>query len=240
MSGIVEQIIRDDPRFHSGGVNCWSALPDILNVLSRHATSSTTSVETGCGASTVVFAAAGGQHTAISPDPREHQLVREYCERTGIDHSNVTFIAKSSDEVLPGMFEGRVLDFAFIDGAHSFPYAIIDWHYITEALKVGGKVLVDDVAIHAITPLFHFMKAEDWWRLESIPDDRAALFVLDELPPEEGYTSQHFNRRMDYSFAPATMRTRLVASSVALRARREAARRLPWARDMWHARQGRR
>jgi hypothetical protein len=238
MSHVVQQIIRDDPRFHSGGVNCWSALPGILGVLSAHATSDTHSVETGCGASTVVFAAAGGRHTAISPDPREHQLVREYCEKIGVDHSGVTFIAESSDEVLPGMYDGRVLDFAFIDGAHSFPYAIIDWHYITSALKLHGKVLVDDIAIHAITPLYHFMDAEDWWRLESIPDDRAALFALDQLPPEEGYTTQRFNRHMDYSFAPPAMRARLVASDAGTRARREAGRRLPWAREMWQKRKG--
>jgi hypothetical protein len=136
------------------------------------------------------------------------------------------------------MYDGRVLDFAFIDGAHSFPYAIIDWHYITSALKLHGKVLVDDIAIHAITPLYHFMDAEDWWRLESIPDDRAALFALDQLPPEEGYTTQRFNRHMDYSFAPPAMRARLVASDAGTRARREAGRRLPWAREMWQKRKG--
>lgn len=238
-SNVLSRVIRDDPRFHSGGVNCWSALPGILSTISAYTSPHTVSVETGCGASTVLFASAGGQHTAISPDPREHQLVREYCERIGVDHSNVIFIAESSDEVLPGLFDGRVLDLAFIDGAHSFPYAIVDWHYITSSLKVGGRVLVDDVGIHAITPVFHFMKAEDWWTLESIPDDRAALFRLNSMPPEEGYTSQAFNRRMDYSFAPAGVRARLMAGEAATRARREAGRRLPWARDLWRARSGR-
>ena len=103
MISVVERLVRERPRVHSGGASIWNALPEILTVLASSLDSSTRSIETGCGASTVIFAAAGGEHTTISPDARGHTLVKEYCERSGIDHSNVTFHAASSDVVLPGI-----------------------------------------------------------------------------------------------------------------------------------------
>ena len=238
MRELVEKLIRDDPKFHSGGVSNWNALGEILLALDSLADAATHSVETGCGASTVVFAAAGGQHTTISPDEREHQLVKKYCDDNGIAHSQVTFLASSSTEVLPTLYDGRVLDLAFIDGAHGFPYAIVDWHYISQSLKVGGRVLVDDIAIPAIAPLFKFMNTEESWRLVSLPDDRAALFQLDAEPPPEDYTTQVFNRHMDYSFASPATRARFTANATLSRIRQQAARRMPWLRDAFHRAKG--
>ena len=234
MGAVVDRLIRDEPRFHSGGDTNWNALPEILLTLEGLVGPDQVSVETGCGASTVVFASGGGRHTTISPDPREHDLVKDYCERSGIDHSNITFVASSSDQVLPMMAAGRSLDLVFIDGAHGFPFAILDWHFLNDRLRVGGHMLVDDVAIPAIGPVFKFMRSEDWWSLESLPDQRAALFRLAVEPPPEDYTLQRFNDHFDYSFAPPMARLRLTAGSYAGKARRTAAARLPWLRDAYH------
>lgn len=233
MPTVIDQIAIDKPAFHEGGTSRWSALPEILSTLERVAGPSTRSVETGCGASTVVFAATGGQHTVISPDSREHYLVKRYCDQIGVDYSNVTFIAKSSDNVLPQLVSGRSLDLVFIDGAHSFPYAIVDWHYLSLGLKLGGHMLVDDVAIPAVAPVFHFMKSDPGWQLESLPDDRAALFSLLREPLEDNYTLQPFNRRNDYSFAPLATRAKLVSASLARSSRRSVGRRFPALREAY-------
>jgi len=231
---VTQQLAADLPSFHQGGATRWSALPGILATLEQSVGPDVRSIETGCGASTVVFAAGGGRHTVISPDPREHDLVRAYCEEQGIDCSNVTFVADSSDRVLPELAVPGSLDVAFIDGAHSFPYAIVDWHYLSLALEVGGRMLVDDVAIPAITPLFHFMKSDAAWRYEELPDNRAALFVkLAEPAAVEDYTRQPYNRHSDFSFAPPLTRARLVGGSIATRSRRSVGRRFPALRTVY-------
>ena len=69
------------------------------------------------------------------------------------------------------------------------------------------------MAIPAIAPLYSFMNTEDWWHLDALPDQRAALFTLVEEPPPEDYTLQRFNRRMDYSFAPPLIRARLTGQA---------------------------
>lgn len=231
---VVAALLRDAPSFHVGGTLCWSALPQSLRALQAFVTEGARTIETGCGASTVVFAAQGAYHTTISPDAEEHQRVREYCHTIGIDDSRVTFVAASSDDVLPNLFSGRDLDFAFIDGAHSFPYPIIDWHYISRGLKVSGGILVDDIQIPAVAPVFRFMHEEPQWRLERIFDDRAALFWLVEAPPEEDdYVQQAFNRRLDYSFAPLHARIRILATNRIHALRVNASTRYPRLHRSW-------
>ena len=72
-------------------------------------------LETGCGASTVVFAAQGAHHTAISVDAGEHQRVRAYLREIGLDDRRLTTIVGWSDAVLPTLCAGeRTLDAALI------------------------------------------------------------------------------------------------------------------------------
>jgi hypothetical protein len=236
MSDLVDKLIKEDPMFHVGGASRWNALPEILTTLAARVARGNRTVETGCGASTVIFANAGSDHTTISPDAREHELVRQYCERNGIDHTGVTFIDSSSDEVLPTLLESRVLDLAFIDGAHAFPFAILDWHYLSAHLKVGGTMVVDDIAIPAIAPLYRFMQAESWWRLDSRPDERAAMFTLVADPPPEDYTQQRFNDRFDYSFASPMTRLKLRGEATVRLARRTVGNRFPKLREVYRSR----
>src|SRR5512132_497690 len=58
-------------------------------------------LETGAGASTLVFAAAGALHEAVTPDPAEETGVRAHCAERGIDSSAVSFLLGPSHEVLP-------------------------------------------------------------------------------------------------------------------------------------------
>src|ERR1700753_1544519 len=120
---IIARMLSDQTSFHLGGQARWDALPGSLQAIRGSVKPGDSTIETGVGASTVVFAACGGRHTAISPDAAEHELVRAYCRKIGGDDSGVTFVAGLSDDVLPAMLGSeRTLDMAFIDGAHSFPF----------------------------------------------------------------------------------------------------------------------
>lgn len=230
---VVARLQQDRPMFHVGGTRIWNAMPESLRVIADLVRGGDTTVETGCGASTVVFASRGSTHTVISPDAREHQLVHEYCVSIGVDDSAVNYVASSSDVVLPTLFHGREVDLAFIDGAHSFPYPVIDWHYISEALKVGGRILVDDVSIPAVAPVYRFMAAEDHWSFQRLVDDRAALFVLDALPPSENYHAQNFNLRADYSFTTLPGRARIQGAAMINSARAVMSERYPRLHQAW-------
>jgi hypothetical protein len=237
---IAGMLMREHPSFHVGGTRAWNALPGSLRSIERLVSASDRTVETGCGASTVVFAARESTHTVVSPDVREHSLVHAYCVGKGIDDSNVTYVAASSDRVLPTLCTGRELDFAFVDGAHSFPYPVVDFHFVARHLKVGGRLLLDDIPIPAVAPAYRFLKLEAHWRVEEILDDRAALCQLLSEPPPEDYNAQRFNRHPDYSFASPPHRIRIRVINASRDARTRAARRFPALRDAWKSVQGRR
>jgi hypothetical protein len=231
---IVDRLSRDRPRFHVKGTTRWDSLPGTLRAIQRSVRDGNRTLETGCGASTVIFAAQGAHHTVLSPDAVEHERVRHYLKQIGLDDSRLVSIVGQSDLALPDLCRERVLDVAYIDGAHSFPYPAIDWHYMTRALKVGGKLIMDDIPIPATACVYRFMLSDPGWRLDAILDERAAAFTLIHEPPaEENYTLQPFNRSLDYGFASLPARARLRITSEMTRIRPKIASRYPGLRRAW-------
>ena len=232
---IVQRLLTDKPSFHLDGEARWDALPGALEALRGSTKLGDLTIETGVGASTVVFAACGANHTAISPAPAEHQRVRDYCQQIGIDDSRTNFVVGLSDDLLPSLLgRDRTLDVAFIDGAHSFPFPEVDWYYITRSLKIGGKLLMDDIPIPAVTQVFRHMMLEPNWRLDGIFDDRTAAFTLLAPPAPEEWSQQPFNRGYpDFSFASLPKRLRLDASYRVRQMRRGMAERYPILRRIY-------
>jgi hypothetical protein len=227
---IVERLLTDRPSFHMGGSARWASLPETLEAIRDGVQPGHVTLETGVGASSVVFAAGGARHTAISPDGSEHGLVRRYCREIGVDDGRLTFIAECSEDVLPTLLSRkRTLDVAFIDGAHSFPFAEVDWCYITRALKTGGKLILDDINIPSVEPVFRHMSLEPNWRLDGVLDNRGAAFTLLAPPrPDDFWPAQRMNSSYpDFSFAPAHRRLQLVASHRASEFRGAVSRRNP-------------
>jgi precorrin-6B methylase 2 len=212
---VVRKLLTERPLFHLNGAARWDALPQTLEHLRRSVRPGDVTLEVGAGASTVVFAAAGAQHTVITPDPAERRLILDYCERSGTGCDNLRFKVGCSEDVLPTLLGGeRFLDVAFIDGSHNFPLPVIDWFYVSRSLKPGGKLIVDDIAIPAAGQIYRHMQLEPEWRLDKVLDDRAAAFTL--LAAAEGYddwVDQPFNRGYpDFSFVALPRRLRVRAA----------------------------
>jgi hypothetical protein len=205
---ILDRLLLDRPTFHEGGKTRWDALPGTLTGLRRLVAPGMTTIETGSGASTVIFAANGASHTAISPNALEHQAVQNYCRSISVDCNEVRFIDGFSERVLPTLLgDGRTLDVVFIDGAHSYPYPAIDWYYLSRSLKIGGSLLLDDIPIPSVAQVFRHMIVEPNWRLADIFDDRAALFTLIDEPTPEDWKLQLSNHGYpDLSFLPVHRR----------------------------------
>jgi hypothetical protein len=233
---IVQRLLADRPSFHLSGEARWDALPSTLKAIRGCVRSGDTTFEIGVGVSTVVFAASGAIHTAVSPDPAEHERVRSYCRENGIDDSRLTFVTGLSDDVLPSLLSrDRTLDVALVDGAHSFPIPIIDWYYVARSLRVGGKLFLDDIPIPAVAQVLRHMRLEPNWRLDGIFDDRAATFTLLAQPdPRDDWLGQPFNAGYpDFSFARVHRRLSLVAAYRFTQLRREVGQRYPGLRRVY-------
>jgi len=68
------------------------------------------------------------------------------------------FHEKTSQQVLPALAtEGQRVQFAFIDGWHTFDHTLIDFFFIDQMLQPGGIVVLDDVAYPAIRRVCDFI-----------------------------------------------------------------------------------
>lgn len=119
-----------------------------------------TTIETGGGWSTCVFSACGGKHICVNPDITANRLIREFLDSNGVQHGTLEFMDDVSDHALPLLGKDIGIDVALIDGNHSFPIPVVDWHYIDPALKKGGMLLVDDTNVKSVSILCDYLSLE--------------------------------------------------------------------------------
>jgi predicted O-methyltransferase YrrM len=69
-------------------------------------------------------------------------------KRAGLDRI-VDFHAELSFRCLPRLLEqGVMVDFAFVDGMHTFDYAFVDFFFLDKMLRPGGVIIFDDYSIY--------------------------------------------------------------------------------------------
>jgi hypothetical protein len=165
-------------------------------------------LETGSGASTLVFAAGGADHEAVTPAAEEEERFRAQATARGIDASRVQFHIGLSHDVLPELGERR-LDVVLIDGAHGFPYPTLDWWHVAPRVKVGGRVLLDDAYMPPVRAIVDALSADPSWELDAPASFRTAVVrkVADAPPSFDWEGGGHM------SFAYLPPRARVVAAA---------------------------
>jgi Methyltransferase domain len=169
-------------------------------------------LETGTGASTIVFAASGTRHVAISPAPAEHEAIKVYCEEEGIELTRVRFVEQPSHLALLHNWQPEPLDVVLIDGAHRFPFPILDWFYTAPHLRKGGWVLVDDAFLGSVNVLVSFLRSEPSWSLERVFGGRTACFrKLADESEQYDWLDSAFDNRWKFDYLPPP--SRIMASA---------------------------
>jgi len=204
--------LRDaPPGIHGAGDEYWGLSWPALEWLEHTLRDDMVTLETGSGASTIVFAAAGTAHVAVTPDPHEETRVRTECERLGVSSAGVTFHIGYSHDVLPSLPE-RALDLVLLDGAHGFPYPILDWWYVRALVKVGGRVLLDDAYLPPVAALLDFARASPAWEIEGPVGYRTVVVrkLATDLPPFD-WAGHRLGGRLTFRYLPPL--ERLVAAT---------------------------
>jgi predicted O-methyltransferase YrrM len=160
---LIDVLLADPPAVHAMGDGDTLGLGvrptdrECYLFIAEYAGKGLRTLETGAGLSTIVFAAAGSRHVCVTPVPAEADRILAYCARHGIDTRALTFEIGCSDEVLPRLEHETPLDLVLIDGNHGFPTPMLDWYYAATHLRAGGLLVLDDVALPAVTDLCAFM-----------------------------------------------------------------------------------
>ena len=161
--GLVEECLQDPPQVHKGiATGVWATQRTCYDFILSKVTDGSTTLETGLGVSTVLFARLGCSHTCVVPAQVEIDNVTAYFDERGIEHENVRFVTGFSDEVLPRLKIDPV-DLFLIDGAHGYPAPIIDWFYGAQHLRRGGTLVLDDIQLRQVQALDAFLQKDPRW-----------------------------------------------------------------------------
>jgi hypothetical protein len=165
----------DDTKLHAGGNIQWDASDVVLDWFKSNLKPGMRTMETGAGKSTLAFMAAGCQHDTVTPSSSEVAAIQAEALKRGLNPDSVTFHIDFSQNVLPHLKGHEDIDVAFIDGGHGFPVPGVDWLFIAPRLKVGGKMLIDDVDLWTGAMLVDVLRKEDGWRVDTILRGRTAV-----------------------------------------------------------------
>jgi predicted O-methyltransferase YrrM len=122
-----------------------------------------------------------GDGRLIGMDPAQHDGTWQggglhNVQRAGFSAS-YTFHEAPSQFVLPKLAEaGTRIQFAFIDGWHTFDHALLDFFYLDSMMDVGGTMVLDDVSYPALERLAHFIVTNRTYRFVegvALPPTRA-------------------------------------------------------------------
>lgn len=191
----LERLIKDNPQFHlhNGVLTSWSVQVETLRYLYNLLLPGMNTLETGCGQTTVVFSIAGTKHTCITPDRGEANRVKQYCASLELPQ-NIDFIIGRSERILPvNDVILSNLDLVFIDGAHGFPAPILDWHFTSNKLNIGGMLAVDDYKMPSVKILYNFLLTEKEWELISVVQNTAFFRKLKEPKDMNDWSGQKIN-----------------------------------------------
>ena len=231
---LAAELKADPPPLHADGAHCASLHWPALEWLERTVQPGWATLETGAGLSTMVLAAGGAKHEAVTPDAGEAERIRTECASRGISTEQVEFLIGPSHERLRE-WAPRSLDLVLVDGAHGFPYPILDWWFVAPHVKPGGLVVLDDAYMSTVTTLVEYLRSRPAWRVEEAVGYRTVVVrkLADELPPfdslgEEGVHDISFAYLPAHRRIVAATRHRVFSTRPGLAVVRGVRRHLPW------------
>ena len=109
----------------------------------------------------VALKEAGGTGKLISLDPGQSTTFRGIgmygVKRAGLENLH-QLIEEPDYFALPALLKaGTPVDFVYIDGWHTFDYALLDWFYADRLIQPGGIVAFNDCNYKAVHKVIKFL-----------------------------------------------------------------------------------
>jgi hypothetical protein len=189
---LLEKILEVRATLHAAG----AISADALAAIARHANARTVrnSVETGCGATTLLLSHLSQNHTAFALDVGSSvaNVRRSPLLQPGV----VSFIEGPSQHTLPRHRFPENLQLALIDGPHAYPFPDLEYYFLYPHLDAGALLIVDDIQIRSIHNLFDFLRRDAMFRLDDVVRT-TAFFTRTGVPTfdptGDGWSRQRYN-----------------------------------------------
>lgn len=179
---ILRRIVEVGPGLHSAGT--FSARTFEAIARAAHRRQIHNSVETGSGASTLLFSHLSEHHTVFALDGGSGSIAN--VRRSPLLRQDVvTFVEGPTQATLPQHHFTEKLQLVLIDGPHGYPFPDLEYYFLYPHLETGALLILDDIHIPTVHNLFEFLR-------------RDAMFELDEVIQ----TTAFFTRTSARTFDP--------------------------------------
>jgi hypothetical protein len=189
---VLQQLLEVQATLHLAGTVSAGALSAIATHASKRPIRN--SVETGCGATTLLLSHLSENHKVFALDIGNSvsSVRRSAMLRPGV----VTFIEGPSQRTLPKHHFSEKLQLALIDGPHAYPFPDLEYYFLYPHLDTGALLILDDIQIRTIHNLFEFLRSDSMFRLEEVVRS-TAFFTRTEAPTfdptGDGWQEQRHN-----------------------------------------------
>jgi predicted O-methyltransferase YrrM len=151
----------------------------------------------------------GGQGQLISIDPKQTSYFKG-CGRLAVTRAGFSdrheLIEEYDYNALPRLLASGVkCGFAYVDGWHTFDYALLDWWYLDKMLAVNGVVAFNDCGFPAVDKVIRFLLSHrKYCEVDAgLPTEYVGLSRGQELQAQDRYFRKEaeWEPRWDF-FAP--------------------------------------
>jgi hypothetical protein len=226
---LLAQILEESRSIHRSG----SMSPTALIALAKHLEARRVqhSVETGTGASTIIFSHLSEAHTVFTVDADKSKTL--VLRNPLLKPETTTFVDGPTQKTLPVHSFRWPLQAVLIDGPHAYPLPDLEYFYLYQHIDKGGILFIDDIHIPSIQNLFRFLCHDDMFRLLEVCG-KTAFFQRTDAPLfdpwGDGWWLQRFNKRTLWHYSWQDKMKSVVPKSFRPFLRRQADRMRLWLR----------
>jgi hypothetical protein len=192
---IRRRIAEVGPSLHSAGT--FSARTFEAIARAAHKRQILNSVETGSGASTLLFSHLSEHHTVFALDGGSGSITN--VRRSPLLRQDVvTFVEGPTQATLPQYHFTEKLQLVLIDGPHGYPFPDLEYYFLYPHLETGALLILDDIHIPTVHNLFQFLRRDAMFDLDEIVQT-TAFFKRTSAPTfdpfGDGWWRQNFNAK---------------------------------------------
>src|SRR5262249_6629689 len=159
-----------------------------LEAIAQHAGHIQRSVETGSGATTLLLSHLSQHHTVFAFDAAGSV---SNVKSSPLFHAvTTTYIEGPTQVTLPKHTFSHKIQFALIDGAHSYPFPDMDYFYFYPLIEPGGILVVDDIQIPSIRRMYDIIRADDMWEYIEVVHRNMAFFRRTGAPTMDPHSDR--------------------------------------------------
>jgi len=142
------------------------------------------SVETGCGASTILFAQYASHHTVYCFDDRSSETSSVNYARSfpAFCNDRVTWIFGPAQRNVFTHPPEHPVDLVLLDGPHAYPFPDLQYFALYRSLRPRSILILDDIHIPTINHLYNFLLQDDSFRSHGATST-TAYFQRSDSPP---------------------------------------------------------